>query len=380
MRLLDRYVLSNFLRAYVYCIAAFISIWLVFDISDNISTFLDDRVSLRLVAQYYLTQMPQILVIVLPISLLLALLFSLGRMSRTNEIVSMLTAGVSIPRLLVPLIGMGLLTAGVSGALNYSFAPHAEYARKTLLEGVRGESVERGVAAQVFRNRADNRTWFVQTFRPDKNQFITVQVLQEDEHANIVRNYMATDATYHADTHTWELRLVKVVNYDTGGNIIDEDLHGSLEVPEWSETPFRLASANMRAEFLSLPELRNYLRFNFDFPQSLLAPFATHLQYRIALPWTCLIVVFLGAPLAIGFSRKSVLSNVAAAIALVFSMNFLTHLFLALGEGDRISPWAAAWTPNILFASVGLALLYFRSSNRDLRSFNPFLSRTVPLS
>lgn len=380
MRLLDRYVLSNFLRAYVYCIAAFISIWLVFDISDNISTFLDDRVSLQAVARYYLTQVPQILVILLPVSLLLALLFCLGRMSRTNEIVSMLTAGISIPRLLVPLIAMGLLTAVGSGALNYALAPHAEYARKTFMEEIRGEVNPRGVAAQVFRNRAENRTWYIQTFRPDQDQFITLQVLQEDEQANIVKNYMATNASYHKDTHTWELRLVKVVNYDTSGNIVDEHLFESLMMPEWSETPFRLASTNMRAEFLSLPELREYLRFNFDFPQSLLAPFATHLQYRIALPWTCLIVVFLGAPLAIGFSRKGVLSNVAAAIGLVFSMNFLTHLFLALGEGDRIPAWAAAWGPNILFASVGLALLYFRSTNRDLRSLNPFLSRAVPLS
>lgn len=380
MRLLDRYVLTTFLRAYVYCIAAFISIWLVFDISDNISTFLDDRISLATVGLYYVFQIPQILVILLPVSLLLALLFSLGRMSRTNEIVSMLTAGISIPRLLLPLILMGLLTAGVSGALNYALAPHAEYARKTFLEGVRGESRERGVSAQVFRNRADNRTWFIQLFRPEKDQFVTVQVLQQDEKDNIVKNYMATDASYQSDTKTWLLHLVKVVSYDPSGNIIDEQNAEWLPVPDWSETPFRLASANMRAEFLSLPELRDYLRFNFDFPHSLLAPFWTHFHYRIALPWTCLVVVFLAAPLAIGFSRKGVLTNVAVAIGLVFSMNFLTHLFLALGEGDRIPAWAAAWSPNILFATVGLFLLYLRASNRDARSLNPFAARRVAVS
>ncbi len=111
MRLLDRYVLKNFLRAYFYCIAAFFLIWLVFDISDNISVFLDARVSAGEVVQYYLTQIPQIIVILLPVALLLALLFSLSRMSRRNEIVSMLTAGVSIPRLLLPLICMGLFTS-----------------------------------------------------------------------------------------------------------------------------------------------------------------------------------------------------------------------------------------------------------------------------
>lgn len=379
MRLLDRYVLSNFLRAYFYCIAAFISIWLVFDISDNISTFLDERVALKDVGQYYLTQVPQILVILLPVSLLLALLFSLGRMSRTNEIVSMLTAGVSITRLLVPLIGIGLLTTAGCAALNYALAPHAEAARKAFLEGARGETRERGVMAQVFRNRAENRTWFIQVFRPDRGVFTTVQVLQQDEHDNIVKNYMATDAFYDANTGAWTLHLAKEVLYDANGNITNERLLEWMPAPDLTETPFRLASANMRAEFLSLPELREYLRYNFDFPHSLLAPFATHFQYRIALPWTCLIVVFLGAPLAIGFSRKGVLTNVAVAIGLVFSMNFLTHLFLALGEGDRIAPWLAAWTPNMLFATVGLVLLYFRSSNRDLRSFNPFASRAVPL-
>ena len=114
MRLLDRYVIRNFLQAYIYCIVGFISIWLIFDISDNISTLLDERVGLVLAVQYYITQVPQVFIILLPVSLLLALLFSLGRMSRANEIVSMLTAGVSIPRVLLPLIGMGLLTVAAT--------------------------------------------------------------------------------------------------------------------------------------------------------------------------------------------------------------------------------------------------------------------------
>src|SRR5438309_3586215 len=133
MRLLDRYVIRNFLQVYLYCIAGFISIWLIFDISDNISTFLDEHISLFLVGRYYATQVPQVFIILLPVSLLLALLFTLGRMSRANEVVSMLTAGVSLPRVLLPLIGMGLLTVAASMALNYSLAPHAEMARKTFL-------------------------------------------------------------------------------------------------------------------------------------------------------------------------------------------------------------------------------------------------------
>jgi len=150
-----------------------------------------------------------------------------------------------------------------------------------------------------------------------------------------------------------------------------------LKIEHWSETPFRLGSANERAEFLSLPELREYLRFNADFPHTLLAPFRTHLQYRLALPWTCLVVVCIAAPLGIGYSRRGVLSSVAAAVILVFSMNFLVHLFLALGEGDRVPAWIAAWTPNIVFAAIGLYLLYLRASNREALSFHLFTARRI---
>ncbi len=51
-------------------------------------------------------------------------------------------------------------------------------------------------------------------------------------------------------------------------------------------------------------------------------------------------------------------------------MNFLTHLFLALGEGDRVSPMTAAWTPNLIFFGIGLYLLHLRATNRETPSFN----------
>jgi hypothetical protein len=53
------------------------------------------------------------------------------------------------------------------------------------------------------------------------------------------------------------------------------------------------------------------------------------------------------------------------------------HLFLALGEGDRVSPWVAAWTPNLFFAAIGLYLLYLRASNREPPSFHLFTSRRM---
>jgi LPS export ABC transporter permease LptG len=366
MRRLDRYVTFYFLQAYLYCIAGFISIWFIFDVSDNISNFLDQRISRTTILKYYFTQMPQILVVLLPVALLLALLFTLGRMSRSNEIVSMLTAGVSLPRILAPLLGIGLLTTAASTALNYSLAPHGEYAHKRLLEDPGSRRQVLGLTAQIFRNRTDNRTWFIQQFFPGENKFNTVHIVQQDANDNIVTAYIATTAFYHPETHAWELRQAKIVHYDEVGNVKEAIPYvESLMITDWSETPFRLSSANLRAEHLSVPELHDYLEFNSDFPTTLLAPFATHLEYRIALPWTCAVVTLIAGSLGVGYSRRGILASVAAAILLVFAMNFVMHLFLALGEGARIPSWAAAWTPNIIFGVIGLILLYYRATNRE---------------
>ena len=376
MRLLDRYVIRNFVQAYFYCIAGFISIWLIFDISDNISTLLDERISLALAVRYYLTQVPQVFIILLPVALLLALLFALGRMSRANEIVSMLTAGVSLPRILLPLVAIGVLTVAATMALNYSLAPHAELVRRNFFSEARGHP-EALIEGQIFRNRSDARTWFIQNFRNGSSQFNNVQVLQQDANDNIVTSYLAGRAVYHAESKSWELSNAKVVHYDVNGNIVQEQFYPALKIDNWSETPFRLGSANVRAEYLSVPELREYLHFNADFPRTLLAPFRTHFQYRLALPWTCFVVVCIAAPLGIGYSRRGVLASVASAVILVFSMNFLTHLFLALGEGDRISPLTAAWTPNVIFSVIGLYLLYLRATNREALGFRLFRRRRI---
>src|SRR5205807_9480874 len=103
----------------------------------------------------------------------------------SKELVSMRTAGVSVPRIIAPLLAVELLTTAGSTALNYSLAPHAEFARKKLLEDTQSRRPQLSLMAQIFRNRTDNRTWFIQMFRPGENKFTTVHIVQQDANDNI---------------------------------------------------------------------------------------------------------------------------------------------------------------------------------------------------
>src|SRR6266487_3641546 len=110
------------------------------------------------------------------------------------------------------------ISVAASMVLNYSLAPHAELARKTLLEQARSRPAAL-IEGQIFRNRTDSRTWFVQNFRHGGTTFNNVQVLQQDANDNIVTNYLAARAFYRPETKTWDLQNVKVVHYDRSGNI-----------------------------------------------------------------------------------------------------------------------------------------------------------------
>ena len=136
MKLLDRYVLRNFLEPFFICFFGFLSIWLIFDLTDNGSDLVQAKASMKTIGMFYVTQLPQIVLISLPVGLLLATLFSLSSMSRRNEIISMLTAGRSVPRVLLPLIVVGVIASAFLGWLNYELAPHAEAIKKSALEQI----------------------------------------------------------------------------------------------------------------------------------------------------------------------------------------------------------------------------------------------------
>ncbi len=370
MILLDRYILRNFLTPFFLCFFGFLSIWLVFDLQSNTSDFLDAHVKLGFVAYYYLTQVPQFMMICIPVGLLLALLFCLSRMSRSNEIISMLTAGQSLPRLLAPLIIVGLMLTAVCAVLNYEWAPHSDSIKKELKNGIsRRKDQYKYLTGQVFRNRADQRTWYVTSMpvkagNKDDPILRGVYVIEQNESGNIDAKWYASTARYKPKTKVWQFFNGKVVHLERDGTVKEKQFQ-TQEITDWSETPWRIASSNLDAQGLSVPELREYLKYNADFPAAMLAPYRTHLQYRWALPFQCLVVILFTGPLAIIFSRRGVLSGIAGAIFLFAGMTFFSFLMLAFGKGARVSAPVAAWTPIVLFGIVGVYLIYLKGTNRE---------------
>ncbi len=367
MRLLDRYVLSKFAMPFIYCFVGFLAIWFIFNLADNLQDFLEGKAGMDVLFAYYSSQIPEIIVMSLPIASLLALLYSLTAMSRSNEIISMLGVGVSVFRVILPLLWVGLVLSLVSAYFNFEGAPHAAATGKQMLRDIkRGEKRDENLSGHLFRNREDHRTWFVRKLWMGTGRLTQLMIIQQNEEGDLTGKWYANEALFNPVTKEWKLKWARHIQLGPEGEETSDESLPEMTLKGWSETPWRISSSVMNPDYLSVHELQDYLAYNSDFPPSRLAPYETHLHYRWALPTFSILVVLLAAPMGIVYSRRGLLGGVAAAVALFFSLVFVSILFVALGKGARIPAPLAAWMPIAIFLGIGLALLWFRSTGREL--------------
>lgn len=381
MKLLDRYVLRSFLEPFFMSFAGFIFIWLIIDLNDNASDFLDSHASFKQVFGYYVTQVPAITLLAMPITVLLALLFSLSRMSRTNEIISMLGAGHSVVRVMRPLIISGILASAFCLWLNWEQAPHAEGIKKVAMaqikRGKKATDVE-PILAHLFRDRQNNRTWYVKQMRPGTSQLKGVHITQQDSVGRITRKWYTARANYDPNHKTWTMDRGMIIDFTPEGDIEKRDVFTSNRViSDFSETPWRVSSSELNPQGLSIPELRDYLKFNFDFPAVQLSPYRANLSDRFAYALSSIVIVFIAGPLGIVYNRRGVVGAVATAIFIFFGMIMLRSLVMALAKGYRVEPTMAPWVPDIVLGLLGMILLWFRSTNRDFPTFESLFKKKV---
>ena len=370
---LDRYVTRTFLTPFLVCFSAFVSIWLISDLANNGPDFSAGNMDVGDIAALYAIQLPAVTVLILPITLLLALLYALGSMSRRNELVSMMMAGRSVRRILRPLFWIGGFATFVSLVCNYQWAPNAAGTVHAAIDAASAKKKSRFSAYdQAFVNRAVNRIWFVgrypQTYTRD-NKLESILVAQFSADNKLERTIHADKAYWQRTEAAWVFFNGQITNFDTNGEPISVTTFPLTHFEtDWPETPWRIVSAGLNPEFLGIPQIGAYLRAYKDAPAQKLAPFRTHWQYRLALPFSCMVIVLFGAPLGIVYSRRGLVGSVTSAVILFFISLFLTHFFVALGQSNRLPPVLSAWIPPLLLAGLGFWLLELRSHNRELPS------------
>ncbi len=369
MRLLDRYLLRELLIPLGYCLCGFLLFWIAFDLFGELGHLQEKKLLVGDIAEYYLVTAPEFLVVVLPVALLLALLYTLTNHARHQELTAIRAAGVSLWRLCLPYLAVGFAASLVLFALNELWVPDSAEAADQILErrvprpaGAPGRNQVRDLC---FNNARAGRIWRIALYNAQTAEMIGPQVNWTLPDGS--RRWLEAQRAARVNG-VWTFYKVKEYQESSRTNSLPRPAR-QLEMeafPEFSETPEQIKSeiklANLslhsvkKAADVPIKEILNYLRLH---PQPLPSDESwlyTKLHGRLAAPWTCLVVVLIAVPFGAASGRRNIFVGVASSILIAFAYFVVQQLALALGTGGRLPPWLAAWLPNLSFGLAGLVM------------------------
>jgi len=367
--ILDRYVTRRFLTMFGICLAGLYVVWLLIDLSDNISDLAKSDSFLGTTLVYYFTRLPAVLMLLLPYALLLSLLESMSKLSSNREVIAIIQAGRSVLRLCVPLMVAGGICTLLALGINYHWAPVAEGSEKEILDKATGQQASKA-SKVLYRSLHTGRLWMVKSFPPEFEQgkpLRGVEVTTTDDNDRLTSRLSAKYAGWDPHSGHWKFEEAVICYYEDNQAPRYKVFEEPLVIEDWPETPWQIIKPGLEAEHLGVPGLNAWLNTHQRFPHIAdPEPYLTHRHYRLALPFACLIMVSLAAPLAIQFSRRASAAGIFLAIALSCIMLLVNTIILAFGESGYLPPMLAAWLPNLIFGGIGAYLLHRRITGKPI--------------
>jgi lipopolysaccharide export system permease protein len=366
MRLLDRYLLRELLVPLGYCLGGFLLFWTVFDLFTSLGDLQEDKMHAGDIVLYYLLRTPEVLVLILPIALLLALLYALTTHARHHEITAMRAAGISLWRIALPYFVVGFTASLALLALNEFAVPDssdlAERISKRRLPSQAGTLAPGQVRNLAFNNSRERRIWRIGMYDSSTEIMIDPRVVWTLPDGSV--RWLDADRAEHL-AGVWVFLNAREYREEPNANSMPMPIlqTNRLALPEFTETPEQIKSEIKLSRSMSLRpgkrvelaimEIVSYLRLHPNPNPAERDWLYTHLHGRLAAPWTCLVVVLIAIPFGAASGRRNVFFGVAGSIFICFTYFVLLKIGLALGSGGILEPWVAAWMPNLSFSIAG---------------------------
>ncbi len=354
MRLVDQYIAREFLRIFSLALAIFISLYLIVDLFDNTSRFIDAGATLEVIVQYYMFKIPNIVFQVLPAAVLFASLLSLGNLNRFNELVAFKMGGLNPYRL-----GGSILI------LSFSFFLAALVVSEFFLPFMNGKAfdIKRTQIERLppFTYTKENDIWYrarsnrmlhISLVDVEAQKLYGLSIFELGKSAQLAKRWDAKEAQWTGSG--WILR----------GGFLRTFRDGMLSaVQEFSEmktdlpvTPLEFARVEREPEEMNFRELKAYIK-KLSASGVRTVRYKVDLQIKMSIPFTSLIMSLFGISFALRARRGSLL--VSAGISLLAGLGYwiVLALGISLGHSGALPPFWAAWGGNILFGTAGLLLL-----------------------
>ena len=329
------------------------------------------------VGDYLFNLTPFILYNVTPMCVLVAVLITFGALSRSSEITAMKAAGVSLYRIVIPVLVLTAIIATSLFAFDEFYLPAANRRQEALRSIIKGKPAQTflrpdrsWISGQTFpapidltgNNKSQShapepvRIFYYQFFDPDRNVFANLTIFEFDPATfTLQRRIFAASARWDGRVHRWlfENGWSRTFN---GESVASYEPFLLTTFPQIREQPEYFKKEDRQSQEMNFGELSRYIN---DLRQSGFdtKKLSVQLDLKLAYPAITIVMALLALPFAFSTGKRGSVTGFAVAILIALLYSGTSKLFEAMGGVNTLPPLLAAWSPDVLFALAGGYLL-----------------------
>ncbi len=362
-RILDEYILREFVTMFALVLAGFALLMIVFTFFDLVGDILRNHIALFVVGEYLLNLTPSMLYNIAPLAVLIAALVTFGVMNRNSEIVAIKATGISLYRLIVPVLTMAVVLAVALFLFDQYYLPQANRKQEALRNQIKGRPTQtylhpeqKWIMGPKPLPGEPGRIYYYEFFDRDRNEFANLSVFEFDPATfELTRRIFAKRAVWSADAGEWDFESGWVRDVQ-GANVTDYRIFLKTAFPELRATPDYFWKEAVPSDEMNFDQLDHYIhdlqQSGFDTKRLSVA-----LWHKLSYPLIAVVMAMLAIPFALSMGRRGSITGVAVAIGVALAYMVIDNLFGAMGYVNYLPASMAAWSADVLFGLVGGYLL-----------------------
>jgi LPS export ABC transporter permease LptG/LPS export ABC transporter permease LptF len=361
-RILDEYVVREFLGTFFMVLAGFVMLMLVFTFFELVGDILRNHIALSTVGAYLVNLTPSMLYQIAPLAVLIAVLVTFGVLNRNSELIAMKATGISLYRLVVPIVSIAAVLSVSLFLFDQFYLPQANRRQEALRSTIKGRPPQtflhpeqKWIFGQPHAGEP-GRIFYYQFFDPDRNQFANLSIFEFDPGTfALSRRIFAARAVWNPGSESWNFQNGWQRQIE-GPNVTDYKEFKQAAFSEIHEEPGYFKKESLQSQEMNFGQLDRYIndlrQSGFDTMRLRVA-----LWHKLAYPLIAIVMAVLAIPFALSMGRRGSLTGIAVAIAVALAYWVIDGLFGAMGNVNYLPAALAAWSADVLFGLVGGYLL-----------------------
>ncbi|MBD3426456.1 MAG: LptF/LptG family permease [Candidatus Omnitrophica bacterium] len=362
MRILEKYVLGNFLAALVFCVLLLVVLGIIGDVLGFIDDIFKHDIPLGSILSFYFYLAPFAFVNMLPFACILSSAFVFNSLSKHHEVTAVIASGLSLWKLLRPVVCVTFILCIATFIINDRYVPPSMQKATRIKQ----EELETGKerSSSHMKNIAvygkGDQIIFAKSYSQKEERLENVIIHKQDEN-NLVSEKISARLVEYLGDGAWMGTDVIVFTKGEGGQFAPDPEVYKKKRLDIREKPQDFSAHQWDPKFMSFQQLRKYLRLFSRGSPSTVRRLLVDLNYKLSFPFAALVTILVCVPFSIETGRANPLVGMVRGITVAMLYVPVMAVSLALGKGGVLPPVVAAWFSNVLFVGLGVYFIHQKS-------------------